>query len=688
MSAFLPFIPQTAENRAAIRTAIATLTAVLLAFKFHFETPYWSGMTVVITSNLYTGNIIDKALMRIIGTIAGAFLGFIAAGLVVNSFLLYLLTSFLLVAVAVYYYNFSRYAYAWLLGSLTALIIISQLAVNPQNVLYVAIWRSVEIALGVFVSSLFALSVFPNPIKKILIKQFDILLADLDKCLKQLYACLTDSSKDFQTLAESNVQLKIHCRKAVELIGAMPKDPSIKKENIDRYRALLESIYQLARLFQYQISQPIKPYHLPVFLPLKEVFHALENDISSLRFALKKPQSRQQPLQLQASLQQFELQFKKNRSLLTAFLPSIYSLSHFMKGVEQHLMAMKLLLERKEIKEQPSIYINAQKRLRNDPDIIKHSVRAGITIVLALLIWLASSWPGGINGIISSIVISVRKHLYEMKNISSHRFIGCFIGGGIALTSLALVRMNLYDFIVILLFSVWLFSYFSFKYPQYAYIGLQANIALIITLAQGGGPPHTLAPPLERLAGIIMGIIASFAVGNLLWRTDAWIILRRYLNKLFYYMTENLNTVLCSKKEDVRLHDLTNLFWLSRGLIETLSAQKLSAGKEKQLVGLRNRFEHYVIIQATISYVYSSVNIEKARTTAKNYDLPLTVIETGIIDLYRYKKKKTVPALEKQLQQSFAVIQHMPLKENGSDDELRNILAYLNALKQFFLKYI
>lgn len=86
------FWPQTVENRAAIRTAFAALIAVLISFKFHLETPFWSGMSVVIVSNLYTGNIIDKASMRIIGTIAGVVFGVLYCRIGrQQSFLLYLL---------------------------------------------------------------------------------------------------------------------------------------------------------------------------------------------------------------------------------------------------------------------------------------------------------------------------------------------------------------------------------------------------------------------------------------------------------------------------------------------------------------------------------------------------------------------------------------------------------------------
>ena len=172
------FWPHSVENRAALRTAIAALVAVLISFKFHLQTPYWSGMSVVIVSNLYTGSIIDKAMMRIIGTIAGAFLGFYVAGIVANSFLLYLLSCFLIIAVSVYYYNYSKYGYAYLLGALCAFIVISQLALNPQNALMVAIWRPVEIGIGVLVSAISAYALFPNHLKDNILVQVHDIFAD------------------------------------------------------------------------------------------------------------------------------------------------------------------------------------------------------------------------------------------------------------------------------------------------------------------------------------------------------------------------------------------------------------------------------------------------------------------------------------------------------------------------------
>lgn len=84
----------TIENRAALRTALAAVTSLIIAFVCHLEKPYWSGMTVVLVANLYTGDILVKALMRILGTVIGALIGYLLSAFVVDSLLLYFCLNF------------------------------------------------------------------------------------------------------------------------------------------------------------------------------------------------------------------------------------------------------------------------------------------------------------------------------------------------------------------------------------------------------------------------------------------------------------------------------------------------------------------------------------------------------------------------------------------------------------------
>jgi p-hydroxybenzoic acid efflux pump subunit AaeB len=632
-----PYWPQSVENRAAFRTAVAALVATLISFCFHLETPYWSAMSVVIVTNLYTGSIIDKAMMRIIGTIAGAFLGLILASLVVNSLFLYLLSCFFIISVSVYFYHFSKYGYAYLLGALCAFLIISQIAFNPQNAFFVAIWRPVEIAIGVLVSAISAYTIFPNHLRNNVFVQVNHLFEDFSAEFKQMIDALTSNTATFDELILSNLAIKKKLRKATELIGAMVYELGTTQAKIDELRAILDVFLNISRQLQYLLitSPKLSDISAVRTLPVEKVFLAIQEDLLLLQTAFLSSSASPIALQTEQAIAVFKTQFKLKQAEYSAQSGFIYSFILFLEQVNQNFLLIATLLTSGFVKANPQYtIINKQQRIRSDYDLIKLSVKAGLAVLLALGFWLISNWPGGINGIISSLVISVRKNLFDMKNVSIHRLIGCFLGGGLALFALAVVEMTLYDFILVLFFAVWGFSYLMFKWPKYAYIGLQANIAVIISLAQEGGPPILLDPPLQRLAGVVIGIVASLIVANVVWRSDVWSILNRYIWKLEQYIKFNLNHLLLVPPAQKSFHDLASLFWTARGLIESLEDESLTAKKQERLRRLRKKFEALVITQATISYILVTIDKEKAIATAALFDLDLPLYEKKLVMLY------------------------------------------------------
>ncbi|MGE0418073.1 MAG: hypothetical protein AB7O80_14815, partial [Acetobacteraceae bacterium] len=48
------------------------------------------------------------------------------------------------------------------------------------------------------------------------------------------------------------------------------------------------------------------------------------------------------------------------------------------------------------------------------------------------------------------------------------------------------------------------------------YVGTQGVVAFIITLVQGLGPPDSLAPAVQRMAGILVGLLVLLAVNIVL----------------------------------------------------------------------------------------------------------------------------------------------------------------------------
>lgn len=675
--------PKSIENRAAIRTAIAALVAILISFSLHLETPYWSGMTVVVVANLYTGSIIDKAMMRILGTIAGAFIGFYLAGLVANSFLLYCLSCFVVITWSAYYYHLSQYGYAYLLGALCVFLVIAQLAINPHGAFFVAIWRPVEIGIGVVVSAISAYSIFPNHIKDLMSTQINAIFTDFSEELKGLFLQINEQNTLFYALRDRNLEMKRKIKKTIDWLGAMRREVGIKQERIDELRVFLELLYDFSRQMQYLMITAPKEQEL-LFLSafsLEPIFNAIQRDLIEIKTAFIQQTEITNTLQSILAIAQLKNRWNHALDKIADESDFIFSFFHYLDQLSVSMQTMNAFLS----KQLPPLdskcqWITRQDRLHGDLDLVKQSIKAGLAVVVSLGFWMLSHWPGGINGIISSLIISVRKSLFDMKNISVHRVLGCFLGGGVALLSLCVVEMNGYDFCFIILFFVWIFSYLMFKWPRYAYCGLQANIALIISLAQQGGPPVALDPPLERLGGIFIGIGASFIVANMIWRFDALTVLNRYLNKLYGYLFFNMTQWFSFFEGQVVWHDLASLFWNARELIEALAKAQLKPGKQKKLLDLSQRFEELVMIQAILSHIKSTVDREQAFVVAHGLEIDLHDLEQSVLKLYQAPRSQ-VDWAKKMEEVDLKIKQNRPIKII-EHDALRHFLAYLNALKQ------
>nr|WP_259637565.1 FUSC family protein [Legionella jordanis] len=672
------------ENRAALRTAIATVSAILLAFAFHLDKPYWAGMTVVIVANLYVGSIIDKAILRIVGTIIGVWIGYILASMVADSFFLYLTVNLLLITVAVYYYNFSSYAYAFLLGALGAFIVIAQLAINPQDAFYVAVWRPIEIGLGVIVSAAAAFCLFPNTIRDNVNKEVSGIFNSFRMLLNHLEQSLTTGVPSLGDVEKENLQWKKTIKKTTELLGFMRREFSISRERIDQFRVLLELFFELARGISYfNVSYHSSQDILTSQGDIQQIFSALQQDLTTLERAFYSELKQAEFLRGAEALDAFRLKIENDEGLKTGSKAFLHLLS-LVEQINRTFQNLEnIFIKHEQLNNTEKKLISSQQLLSSDPEIIKHSIKAGLAAILALVFWIISDWPGGLNGIISSIVISIRKDLFEMKNISLYRTLGCLLGGFVALFPLLFFSLNLYALLFILFFPVWAFSYLTFKSKKYSYIGLQANIALVICLAQAGGPPTELWPPLERFGGILIGIFASFLVANVLWRAHPLTLFSKNIKKIYGYLSTNMKNLFTGEGS---LYDLTNVFWLTRNLMESLQEEHFKASQQAIFDENQKHYTKLTVLQATLTQIYNNIDISKAHQYAQTIEAEKQVlaIEQGLIALYQEHNLSHLAEGIEQINQHLSQI-NLALVFEDHSMEAEQFIRYFKTFKQLLI---
>ncbi|WP_419420536.1 FUSC family protein [Legionella sp. D16C41] len=665
--------PRSLENRAALRTAVGVVLAIIIAFAFHLDKPYWAGMTVAMVANIYTGNIIDKSIMRLVGTFVGVWAGFYVTHFVVNSFLLYILVNFFIIAAATYYYNFSKYAYAYLLGGIGAFFVVGQLAMDPQSAFSVAIWRPAEIGIGVVVSGVVALFIFPNSITSDVAKEINGLFNAIDALFDKADKLYKTSDEKLNLLfRQENLKIKKKIRKASELISFMHREFDNDKNKIDQFRFFIAALSDLNQAINYFNS-----LNLVTGKRRKSKFSNLTDKLFS--------KARQDLTNLQKAFLNDNLKVKLELPVLIAELNDLPPLSsknelavaHFFRQTNIIITDLQKILLGGRRQITTHNIINTQQQLRNDPDVLIHSIKAGLSTLLALALWIISDWPGGLAGIISSIIISVKKNLFEMKNTGILRFLGALIGGGIPLAIMYWLPLNLYLLILIIFFAAWGFSYLSFKSTAYSYLGLQANVAVLITLTQTSSPPVEIAAPLERLAGVIIGIFASFVVGNLIWRTDLMAMLQRQFKKLKTYLFHNCVVLLTSRTQGT-LYDLTNLFWLCRSLIDTLTNEKLNKDKQARLEKSHDAFRSTVLLQLTLKNIINAINQDEAEYTAAKLKINLKNLEQQVAILYQDSDISELDDIHIKLDKTLVAILRKRKKIAIAAEE--NLAAYLQTL--------
>jgi uncharacterized membrane protein YccC len=110
------------------------------------------------------------------------------------------------------------------------------------------------------------------------------------------------------------------------------------------------------------------------------------------------------------------------------------------------------------------------------------------------------------------------RHAIAVRSL--HRFLGCLLGGVVALLCLALDVQSFAWWLAMIGGAVWIGMHIQVGPHGVGYVGTQAAFVFIVTLIQGEGPPTSIMPGVERFAGIVGGLAILLVVSLVLWPSD------------------------------------------------------------------------------------------------------------------------------------------------------------------------
>jgi uncharacterized membrane protein YccC len=164
----------------SLKSYIAAMLALWIAFRIGLERPYWAFLTAYIVAQPLAGAVLSKAVFRVIGTAVGAAVTVLMVPALVNTpeLLVLAFAGWLGLCVYVSLLDRTPRSYMFVLAGYSACLIGLPSLDTPGAIFTIATLRVQEIFLGILCGSLIHGIVFPSSVTDLLLSRVDAILRD------------------------------------------------------------------------------------------------------------------------------------------------------------------------------------------------------------------------------------------------------------------------------------------------------------------------------------------------------------------------------------------------------------------------------------------------------------------------------------------------------------------------------
>lgn len=137
------------RTRQGIVAAGSVMLATFLALLLEIQSPWWAAISAFMSLAATGGGSLRRGMLRFVGTVAGALLGFIMARwLPYDHFLMYLFIAGITM-LGVVGMQVSPHGLAWMFLSITTILVLLEAIANPLQAASIAYYRTFEVGVGV-----------------------------------------------------------------------------------------------------------------------------------------------------------------------------------------------------------------------------------------------------------------------------------------------------------------------------------------------------------------------------------------------------------------------------------------------------------------------------------------------------------------------------------------------------------
>jgi p-hydroxybenzoic acid efflux pump subunit AaeB len=534
--------------RHGFKLGLAGLLALCLTQVLPLPHASWAILTVlVIMLGDYVGAAAVKAIMRVVGTIAGAIVGVWLVGNYTSTPIVFLPVLFVVMAYSTYqfgHFGLRQFPYTYFLLGVTTLVIATDGIAAPGQAWQLGLYRTEEIVAGV-ISALFVSSIlWPRYAREEFVTTAREALGSIESLLLNQNKTRAED-RTTANLREIRARFAGKLTALTNLRHAGARESSVFSAQLPSYDAHLVSLISVFDAVLYLAEWPLTGSFVDQLRDeLEGVYRGLVEEVRILS-APRQPGERLPASSLNAAFAEVDQKVEKLRAqgalLAQPIAVSVTFGSSFaaLRSLRDELNNLRDITERlpRVGQVQPKPILGWSRRPAIDWFWVKIGVKGGLAAAIAIILlkWIHPPGAAAIPLMAWLQAINARGYLRVGGSgdcrVFQNAFLGCIIFAGCAVVLLAItpllasyLAMNL-----VLFFVLFGFGFATAKISGISF-GMQLGL-LIIASFVGLNPQQPVSSQtiIDTFVGLGIGLFIGAAVGRFLWPVLPQTVLRENL---------------------------------------------------------------------------------------------------------------------------------------------------------------
>ena len=661
------------QTKMALKTALACTTAILIANAVKLNFPFWCGITTLVMMRANVGASFSKGWMRSAGCTLGCILTIFFVGFLVQNPLFFSFYLFVGIFLAFYVGTRSKHGYFWMymLANMTLISFIS--VTNPYGkfTLDIVFYRSAEIFLGVIVSWLYNIILWPNFAGNQISDQLNALLAKSMLLHSSLITLVTTSEINLDKIKDDKIDIETRLKKIKSLINDAETENLLRHDKTE-YSMIISILENRIISLNTILADILSNRNFIHFKNYNKFFTELINnfdEISKLD-CLEESSLQKKLFNINIFNELLEKHYKPHETR-NYHISDVLFFYEFIRYIESYYKDLIRIsgkdFDNPGLTSRKSVDINSDYITLNfssyslnlyKPSLI-NAVKGGLAVVFTFWFCMWLQIPGGMLNMSVAIIAVFAPQLDTLasKHKGLLRLIGCSIGAAVGLFILLLnIESTIAFFTIIFAFS-FLSAYIFGGRPGIAYIGLQGGIAFLLCVAGGFSQVTSIGAVIERLVGIGMAIFFMWIVNYIIWPENLFLSLNSKLSDLhanFIRQVKGLEQFLASNASTIEdapagivqttnVNSILNIFEIQQDLpVEIIGNLKMST------MYIRKLSEKLHSVSQSSKEVFDFVNAENGLFIPACLNNIISTVEVNT-EKNREKLQKAIKILLKQL---------------------------------------